>query len=294
MDITVTLECNNNCLFCPRQSYLSLIASQSKKELYQDIRKTRAESDKIVLSGGEVTLMPDVFNVISFCREQGFRKIGIITNARNLRKAEFAEKLVKSGVSDWGLSLYSLKLQIHDRITQVKGSCTETKKGIKNMLKLMKKYSFNLRVNLVLNFWNQDDIFNTLEGLTAWGVKNFIIAEEIMINKGPHLSLRQISRFLEKIEKSNFKGVNLCLRGFAPCLLKKRQPSFVNDKVIKRVDPRIIMENYELNTLVKGGSKKEKYLVKFKENFLKFSQCSRCIFFKNCLGLQKGYFSYEC
>jgi hypothetical protein len=58
MDITLNKECNNNCSFCPRQEFLSLISCNSLKRIYPRINETRKTNVAVFLSGREATLLP--------------------------------------------------------------------------------------------------------------------------------------------------------------------------------------------------------------------------------------------
>lgn len=290
MDITATLKCNNNCVFCPRQDYLRLIACQSTKEIYRDIEKARQASDNIVFSGGEVTTLKEIWKIIDFARKLNFKKIGIITNGRKLQDFDFASRLGAFGVNDVAISIYSIDDKVHDGVTRRKGSCQETKNGIINMLKLSKKYGISLRINLVLNFWNYHDILSTLSRLSSMGINNLTVAEQIIIHKeSKYLSFQKIKKFLRRVKQLRLKGVRLCLRGFCA--------SFFNDKfydsnglIIKKSNPLIILETHEVDTLVKKSSSKNEYLKKFKMLFRRIEKCKDCFLNSSCPGIQKAYF----
>lgn len=286
MDITLTLSCNNNCIFCPREEYLSIISCKSKKNIYSQIKKTRQKSDKITLSGGEVTLMDKIIEMVSFCRQQNFKVIGIITNGRKLKDKKFAEKIIKAGVNDFAVSLYSCKPSIHDKVTRIKGSCLESKKGLKNLISLQEEYAIFLRVNLVFNRENRSDIFFTLERLQEMGVRSFIVAEQIILNKSKnHLNLTDIKKFLSELKKSNLRNSYICLRGFADCLISEP----FSKRVLREKNPRIVLEPYCLDTLVEKEVKKREYLSRFSNLFIKTERCLKCASGEGCLGLQKAY-----
>lgn len=290
MDVTLTLRCNNNCLFCPRKDYLKIIACNSLRDSYRDIEATRKISDKVVLSGGEVTIVDEIRSIIGFCKKKRFREIDIITNGRKLQDLRFAEKLVLAGAKNFAISLYSVDEKTHDRITQISGSCKETKKGIVNILKLSNQYDIILRVNLVLNYWNYKDLSKTMDTLVSWGVKNFIVAEQIIIGrKSGYLSLQEVAKFIGGIRRMELKGARLCLRGFSPCLLEDNI-SFCQDVIVmKAKNPYISWEMHEVDTLVKDKSKKNRYLMKFQKLFIRIDKCKSCFFKNRCLGIQKAY-----
>lgn len=293
MDITLTLKCNNQCIFCPRKSYLRLIACHSLRQIYKDIEQTRRVSNSLALSGGEVTLLKEekLRNIIDFCKKKKFNKIGIITNGRKLADPIFAENLICAGITDFAISIYSSNNKTHDRITRINGSCEETKRAIHNILALSFRYDIALRINLVLNNWNYKDIFQTLRHFHAKGIRNFIIAEQIIIDRNTmYLSYKKVKEFLSNIKKIYLNDTRLCLRGFPVCFLGRHFFYRKNRIILKNDNPVIVLERYELDTLVKDANKKNAYLDKFKKLFMKTENCNICFFQNQCLGFQKAYY----
>lgn len=290
MDATITLKCNNNCIFCPRKDYLSIIASHSLRSVYADIINTRERSEKITLSGGEITVMDEIWDILAFCRQKRFKNIGIISNGRKLKSKKFTKALIEAGVNDFAISIYSLTAAVHDHITRKPGSCKETKRAVRNLLELCGEYDISLRVNLVLNVWNAEDILKTIKGLASWGVRQFIVAEQIIIHRETkHLSLKAIKDFLMKVKGLEFRDTYLYLRGFAPCLIGKNDRVVGSSIILKDSVPRIVLEPYEVGTLVKERTKKERYMRKFKNAFGKIAVCKDCLLVSTCPGIQKAY-----
>ncbi|MBN1899357.1 MAG: radical SAM protein [Spirochaetes bacterium] len=291
MDITLTLKCNNYCVFCPRKDFLKAIVCRSQKEIYSDIEKIRRKTDNIALSGGEVTLMSNLPEIISFCKEKGFKEIGIITNGRALKNKRLARDLIQYGVRDFAVSVYSFNNRIHDRITGRSGSGSDTKKGLLNLIQLSRQYPVSIRVNIVLNYWNHQDIHRTLEALYACGVRNFIVAEQVIMDKdSKHLSLNEIKKDLEQIRNIPLRDTRLVLRGFPICLLKGKKVLVPEGFVLKESDPLVILEKHEVDTLIKEKSRKSRYLRKFSRLFTRIKPCESCEYAQICMGIQKAYF----
>jgi len=291
MDVTLTLKCNNDCIFCPRHDYLKIIASVSQSSARRDIQLTRRSSSKIALSGGEVTCLKYLIPLLNFCKKEGFRHIDIITNGRKFKDQKFLKEVLGAGVTDVAVSVYSTKPEIHDKITRRPGSCQETQAGLSNLLKASKEYALAIRVNVVLNYWNKDDIYATLDKLLARGVRSFIVSEQIIVNsKDRFLDLDGIKRFLKKVMTVRLEEAYLCLRGFAPCLFPRELvKTKYGDGVIKKRDPVLSFETHGVDTLVKEKEKKTDYLNRFAASFVRLEVCPRCIFRSRCPGLQKVY-----
>jgi MoaA/NifB/PqqE/SkfB family radical SAM enzyme len=291
MDITLTMKCNNNCVFCPRREHLKIIACRSLKDVYADIERTRRKDDKITLAGGEVTLLDDLNAIVRFCKDKGFKSVGVITNGRRLKDAKFAESLVRAGADDFAVSIYSVDNKIHDLITRRPGSARDTKKGLANLIRLSKKYPISVRVNTVLSRWNYRGLPATLETLSSYGVRNFIVAEQIVTPKrSAHLSISQTNGSLKKIMGLSLENTRLVLRGFPFCLIGRGGTACKEGIIIKPSNPLIILEKQNLDTLVKGRGKKSQYLSDLGKLFTKADRCRSCAVDSRCHGIQKAYF----
>lgn len=293
MDVTLTLKCNNNCIFCPRKDYLKIVACGSLKEVYQDIIETRRRTNKIILSGGEPTVLKGLlWKTLDLCYQKGFRKVGIITNGRRLKDMDFTRKLVQAGIKDFAISLYSCNEKIHDRVTRRQGSAKQTIAGILNVLRLHQQYNVSLRINIVLNHWNIQDIPITLRRLFLLGVRNFTVAEQIIVDKKyKYLSLQEVKNFLNGLREIDLEGAYLVLRGFPLCFLGNRHFISVSQKgfILRKENPLIILEEQGVDSLVKEEEKKKKYFAKFKELFTRIDRCRSCIAKNTCPGVQKAY-----
>lgn len=280
MDITLTLECNNNCVFCPRKDYLNFLVCKSEREIAKELKKISEKSEKVVLTGGEVTVFPGIFKVLKLCQNR-FKGIEIITNGRKLKDRKFLNKLIFFGVNNFAISIYSFSDKIHDAITREKGSCQETKQGIINLVEAVRlnpAKGIKARVNITLNSANAPSSVETIKKINQLGIKDFTLAEEIVLNKKEKiLKLKQVKKMLGDITGEKIKGVQILLKGFPTCLTKDYVSSFIK------------LEPYRLESALNKGARTQKYLKKFRENFKKPKKCFGCVINKQCLGVQKYY-----
>ncbi|MDD5067163.1 MAG: radical SAM protein [bacterium] len=276
-DMTLTLSCNNKCLFCPRKDFLKWIVCGSWKEIVREIKDVSRRSRKIVLTGGEVTVYPGLFRVLNICRKV-FRDIEIISNGRKMKETAFLDKLIGSGANAFAISIYSLSDAVHDTITGVKGSCRETKKGILNLIKARKTRRITIRINTTLSAGNALHAVDMIKKLYLLGIRDFIIAEEIILNKRRKaLDLQGIRKALEDVSRLKFRDIRIVLKGFPPCLVRDLRNPFI------RYEP------YGLESCIKKGWRQEKYTERFRGNFAKLKKCSGCSLDKHCPGFQKYY-----
>lgn len=137
LDLKVGYTCNNNCRFCvvaDKRKYGDLTTSILKSEM----EKGRKSCSSIVLTGGEVTIRKDIFELVSHAKSLGFDPIQIQTNGRMFCSKDFCEKMIKAGASEFGPALHGHTPQLHDYLTRAPGSFRQTVQGIKN-LKLLKQ-----------------------------------------------------------------------------------------------------------------------------------------------------------
>lgn len=250
-DATITLDCNNDCIFCPRQ-LLSLIAcGNDKSSIFKALEKIRKRTDIITLTGGEVTIIPELFEIIAKCHELNFHRISIITNGRMAAYDKFAEKLKAAGISSMGVSLYSINDKVHDNITRVKGSCSQTKLGIKNLL----KRSMNLWVNITVSSYNQSTLHKTISELASMGVEDVLIISVITEDKRSKYDLTMIKKQFKRIADNKIPNLRITLRGFDKKLTGILIEGNINGE-------KIAEENHGFDTLVSINDNYKKYLTK--------------------------------
>lgn len=179
-DATLTLQCNNNCIFCPRDYLKDILIGCDLDSIKEGIDKIRSHSGSITLSGGEVTILPYFFDIVKHCRKVGFKRISLITNGRMMSNAHFARKAAQLGLTDAGVSVYSTDPEAHDRITQTPGSFEQTLQGLKNCLDLFK----HVWVNITASKFNQDSLARTIQELEILGVEEFLVISVISDEEG--------------------------------------------------------------------------------------------------------------
>ncbi len=124
----ITYRCPQDCIHC-------YIDKRRKKELsLEEIKKILIDARSlntlfVTFSGGEVFARRDFGKIIEMTNRIGF-SIKLITSGYLIGKKE-EEHLKKNRVISVGVSLHSIKPEIHDTITTIKGSCEKTMRAIK-------------------------------------------------------------------------------------------------------------------------------------------------------------------
>ncbi len=87
---------------------------------------------RLLWSGGEVILRPDLERLLEAAARIGFHSV-VKTHAGNL-SAEHAAMIRRNGVERVDVSIYSLRPKVHDEVTQLPGSLTRSIAGVRNAL----------------------------------------------------------------------------------------------------------------------------------------------------------------
>ncbi len=133
VDIKTGFQCNNRCRFCVQGEKRNEYGNKTTEELLQTLSEAREYADEIVLTGGEVSIRHDFFEIVRKASELGFRVIQIQTNGRLAAVEDFADKLVEAGATEFAPALHGHTAEIHDALTMVPGSFKQTARGIINM-----------------------------------------------------------------------------------------------------------------------------------------------------------------
>lgn len=153
LHVLVGRDCNNNCLFCmeaDRHARARHIESQS----CQDVRRMiddYPDTDEILFTSGEPTLCPDLPRYISWAKERGFSRIGIITNGRRFAYEPFLEDLVWRGLNRVTISIHGHTAKLHDSLTRAPGSFRQTRTGLVNCTRLSRTHDLQVHTSTVLN-----------------------------------------------------------------------------------------------------------------------------------------------
>lgn len=112
---------------------------------------------------GDISIHPDVYKIISFCRELWFKIINVITNAMVFDDFDKATKLVESWVTRINISIHSHDASVEDFLTQIPWWLKRKLSAIDNFNILHKQWKLTspLSINIVLNRQNLDRILET-------------------------------------------------------------------------------------------------------------------------------------
>jgi MoaA/NifB/PqqE/SkfB family radical SAM enzyme len=144
--ISITGMCNNNCIFC-----LDAERNDKYHKKYEEIEKIiinakKQNNEKIIFSGGDPTIHPNLIDFVKLAKKLDFKKIQVITNGRMFASLKFCNEILDAGLDEVTFSVHGYNNLIHDNHTSVKGSFNQIIKGIKNV----QNYSKNVR-KIIIN-----------------------------------------------------------------------------------------------------------------------------------------------
>src|SRR5579862_1411878 len=125
--LDITYRCNERCVHCylDHDDHGEMNTAEIKKVLGE---MAEAGVFMLTLSGGEIMLRRDFFDILETAHELGFL-IKLKTNAILIGEHE-AERMRELGVEAVQVSIYSHRPEVHDAITKVPGSLKKSLKAI--------------------------------------------------------------------------------------------------------------------------------------------------------------------
>lgn len=130
VQLDLTYRCNERCVHCylDHEDQGELTTAEIRALLDQ---LAEAGVLFLILSGGEIFLRRDLIEILAHARRQLFC-VKLKTNAVLIREAQ-AARIAELGVDSVQVSLYSHRPEVHDAITQVRGSFQRTLRGIRRL-----------------------------------------------------------------------------------------------------------------------------------------------------------------
>lgn len=146
----LTMACNHACKHCYRvvQERPELTTEEWLRVLHE---LHQLGSFFLTLSGGELTLRRDLWEILALAQQLKF-SVRLKTNGYEISPRQI-QRLVELGVAYLDVSLYGASAATHDGVTSVPGSWDQTCKNIT----LMSKADLRVNINMALINSNLDE-----------------------------------------------------------------------------------------------------------------------------------------
>jgi His-Xaa-Ser system radical SAM maturase HxsC len=262
--------CNNNCEMCTNPDDFKggrLISLTSiKKYLNRDDIRKKKNVREVYLSGGEPTMQPDFFKIISFLQDKyPIAQIKILTNGRRFFYEEFSKACVNLGKVNFIIPIHGFDEITHDEITRVEGSFHQTVAGLKNIMHA-RRIGQEVEIRIIITKLNYKKIKRILD----------------FVHKEIPQADRLVIIFLEYEGQAikNFKNVKLSYADFMK-EFKIIKPFLGRDKEIRFYHFPLCVVPYDFWPYLWRTLRADEV------TFL--NQCEKCKMKEFCLGIHKNY-----
>jgi len=290
-DIKVGYSCNNKCVHCVIQDCKADLLRNGKsidlsqEEIFALLNSARnAGADRIVLTGGEISIRKDFPDILHRCMEMGFETV-VQTNGRLLNKPAIIEAISAYENISFVVALHGVSAKTHDSITQVSGSFKESLKGMQAMTKLGRKVT----VKVVLSRYNQSELADLVRLSFDQNFSEICIAY-------PHghgaarVNYKKIAPEYSDLKKILNEAGDIADELDFP-LFFEAIPFCVVPAHLKKVGELSFL-NFSDSYFVPVNKNAENWCKVRKEIKQKFSRCSECLFDKMCEGVWAEYIEH--
>ena len=150
---SIAIELNTSCNWRCKHCYINDYNNQSKlslevlDKLFIDLRELGVIH--MLFTGGEIFLRDDIIDILKLARSYFF-DVSLFTNV-SLLDENLIKNLKDLYIDNVSCTLFSMKPEIHDNISQRKGSLLKTLKN----LDILKKYNMPVQVKHIITKLNQ-------------------------------------------------------------------------------------------------------------------------------------------
>lgn len=275
IDIKTGWNCNNRCLFCVQGNKRAQYGNKETAEVKQLLEEGIRDADSIVFTGGEVTIRPDLIEIVAYAKELGYKSIQIQTNGRMLAYKKVCEDLIRAGATEFSPALHGHTAELHDYLVHAPGAFKQTVRSIANLKELGQLVITN-SVICRANYRHLPELASLLTGL---GVDQYQFAFVHPLGTAAELFTSIVPR-MSLIEPFVHKGLDIGLRAgrsvmteaIPYCFMKGYEP-FIGERVVphtKIMEGHVTIQDYTVHRLTEGKAKGP--------------QCAECAFNAMCEG----------
>ncbi len=299
IEINIWKACNNKCRFC----------MSSKSELW-DIKFVKIDDikakikeysndwyDSIGFLWGDISIHPNITEIISFCKENWFKNINVISNWMKFDDVKFVETIIDAWLTRVNFSIHSHIDKTEDYLIQVPWWLQRKLKAIDNFKKFFLDWKLrdDISINIVLNSKNIETIIETIlyyykkKNITDIRINYIRLNDDMKENWDDlKISYTDFIPYLKKIIYVSIKyNIRITFDSVPPCIFYKI------DKInYKSLIKKFLWEDQDYITEIDHINNQEKFDRKErKKNMLKkqFDKCELCKYNKSCEWVWKNY-----
>ncbi len=131
--VRLTRRCNNRCAFCHDvgQHDGTVATLDEVRELLRAGRERGAT--RLVLSGGEPTIHPQLLEIVKLGRDAGYRWVQVVSNGRMFAYDRFTAAAAAAGIDEVTLSIHGHTPELHDALAGASGAFAQAMRGLRNL-----------------------------------------------------------------------------------------------------------------------------------------------------------------
>lgn len=193
-----TQACDLACVHCracaqPLRDLLELSTRQAKK-LIDDIAGLHAPV--FVMTGGDPLKRPDIFELVSYCRDRGVRA-SLTPSATPLLTKEAITKLRDAGLARLAISLDGSTPALHDKFRKVEGSYQCTLDAVR----WAREIGLPVQINTTITRHNLDDLDSMIALMEKLDVVLWSVFFLVPTGRGSSIDLISAEEFEQVFEK---------------------------------------------------------------------------------------------
>jgi molybdenum cofactor biosynthesis enzyme MoaA len=277
--VGIIYRCNQVCTFCELAD-MDVDLSRERVERALDEAFARG-SRRVILTGGEPTLSPDLLSHLAHARALGFTTIELQTNAIAFDRPGLAAAARAAGLTHAQISLHGADPEVSDRLTAAPGTHARTVRGVTALLEA--------GVTCLLNHLVFRDTCAKLEAFVdfvdaRWGAhrERLVVQFHSPRNEFPSReeALRHVPRYSDYVDELR-RAIDRC-RALGIPTRDAQDPTGIPALCVLAADPRYLgriaaqAEAPRVHAWEKGW-------------LTRVAACERCELASACMGIPRTY-----
>ena len=215
------------------------------------------KEDSVLFYGGEPTLRSDFLQIVRAAKDNGYRRIKLLTNGRAFSSEDFLYKTVEAGCYLYEIKIFSFNPALHDYLSQSANSYWETIRGLENLAGLPHDKFVSIRIPVSAE--NYKDLENTVASVLNFGVSRIVL---YLCDQNADVK-SVLPHIRNAVNISIFNRTWILTEGMPFCVMQGME-QHVGEIV------------FGLNTTYEKTFRHHKY-------------CAECVYRKLCPGMEAGY-----
>jgi MoaA/NifB/PqqE/SkfB family radical SAM enzyme len=221
--ISVSSRCNNDCVFCGLKEY-GIDYVVPPQEIQEQLAVFYENGmRRIVFTGGEPTIHPQILDIVNAARSMGFTSVSLFTNARRFKSPGLAQAFKDAGLDSVMASLHGRTAETHDAGVRSKGAFEQTVQGLHALANSGIRLVVNTPVTEI-NLAEITSMYDLIAGLNGrvsrWQLSNIFPTAVVMNNPGLQPDYALVREIIYRIMERAVGGELRCVtQEFPLCIV---------------------------------------------------------------------------